>query len=189
MGLQAVALRVTGDKSVFYRCRILGSQDTLFDHIGRHLFYQCYIRGNIDFIFGSARSLYKECTIHSTAKTIGAIAASQRNSSRDIGGFIFSHCRVKGSGKVYLGRAWGRFSTVIFGFCEIDGVIIPEGWNDWGDPTRRETTLFAEYSCTGGGADQSRRVPWMKTFTHRQITPFLSRRYIDNDRNHRWLRI
>lgn len=57
--MQAVALRLSGDKAVLYRCRILGNQDTLFDHQGRHLFKQCYIEGSIDFIFGSARSLYQ----------------------------------------------------------------------------------------------------------------------------------
>ncbi|MQM03706.1 hypothetical protein Taro_036491 [Colocasia esculenta] len=52
-GMQAVALRVSGDKAVFFRCRILGSQDTLYDHGGRHYFFQCYIQGSIDFIFGN----------------------------------------------------------------------------------------------------------------------------------------
>lgn len=57
--MQAVALRVSGDKAMFFRCRILGSQDTLFDHWGRHYFFDSYIQGSIDFIFGSARSLYQ----------------------------------------------------------------------------------------------------------------------------------
>lgn len=63
-GMQAVALRLTGDKAMIYRCRILGSQDTLFDHYGRHYFYDCYIQGSIDFIFGSARSLYQVKATH-----------------------------------------------------------------------------------------------------------------------------
>lgn len=58
-GKQAVALRIIGDKAVFYRVRVLGSQDTLFDDNGSHYFYQCYIQGNIDFIFGNAKSLYQ----------------------------------------------------------------------------------------------------------------------------------
>lgn len=58
-GNQAVALRIIGDKAVFYRVRVLGSQDTLFDDNGSHYFYQCYIRGNIDFIFGNGKSLYQ----------------------------------------------------------------------------------------------------------------------------------
>lgn len=59
VGKQAVALRVIGDKAMFYRVRVLGSQDTLCDDAGSHYFYQCYIQGNIDFIFGNAKSLYQ----------------------------------------------------------------------------------------------------------------------------------
>lgn len=62
--MQAVALRLSGDKTMLYRCRILGTQDTLFDNIGRHYLYNCDIQGSIDFIFGNARSLYqvlKDC--------------------------------------------------------------------------------------------------------------------------------
>ncbi|KAK8957540.1 Pectinesterase QRT1 [Platanthera zijinensis] len=58
-GMQAMALRLAGDKTLIYQSRILGSQDTLFDQIGKHYFYQCYIQGSIDFIFGNARSLYQ----------------------------------------------------------------------------------------------------------------------------------
>ncbi|KAK8935843.1 Pectinesterase QRT1 [Platanthera zijinensis] len=57
--MQAMALRLAGDKTLIYQSRILGSQDTLFDQIGKHYFYQCYIQGSIDFIFGNARSLYQ----------------------------------------------------------------------------------------------------------------------------------
>ncbi|KAK8933589.1 Pectinesterase QRT1 [Platanthera zijinensis] len=57
--MQAMALRQAGDKTLIYQSRILGSQDTLFDHIGKPYFYQCYIQGSIDFIFGIARSLYQ----------------------------------------------------------------------------------------------------------------------------------
>lgn len=58
-GNQAVALRISGNKAMFYRVRILGTQDTLLDDCGSHYFYQCYIQGSIDFIFGSSRSLYQ----------------------------------------------------------------------------------------------------------------------------------
>lgn len=57
--MQAVALRISGDKAMFYRIRILGTQDTLLDDAGSHYFYQSYIQGSIDFIFGRSRSLYR----------------------------------------------------------------------------------------------------------------------------------
>jgi pectinesterase len=57
-GEQAVALRISGDKSAFYNCRLIGFQDTLCDDKGRHLFKDCYIEGTVDYIFGSGKSLY-----------------------------------------------------------------------------------------------------------------------------------
>lgn len=57
--MQAVALRIAGDKAMFYGVRILGTQDTLLDDVGSHFFYKCYIEGTVDFIFGHARSIYK----------------------------------------------------------------------------------------------------------------------------------
>jgi pectinesterase len=65
VGQQAVALRLSGDKTMLYRCRVLGTQDTLFDNIGRHYFYNCDIQGSIDFISGDARSLYQVGREHS----------------------------------------------------------------------------------------------------------------------------
>jgi pectinesterase len=58
-GEQAVALRLSGDKTMLYRCKMLGTQDTLFDNQGRHFFLSCFIQGSVDFIFGNARSLYE----------------------------------------------------------------------------------------------------------------------------------
>lgn len=58
-GMQAVALRISGDKAMFYGVRILGTQDTLLDDSGSHYFYRSYIQGSVDFIFGRSRSLYR----------------------------------------------------------------------------------------------------------------------------------
>lgn len=58
-GMQAVALRIAGDKAMFYRVKILGTQDTLLDDTGSHYFYHSHIQGSVDFIFGTARSLYQ----------------------------------------------------------------------------------------------------------------------------------
>ena len=58
-GMQAVALRIDSDRAVFYKVKILGAQDTLLDNTGTHYFYKSHIRGSVDFIFGSAKSLYQ----------------------------------------------------------------------------------------------------------------------------------
>ncbi|KAK6133017.1 hypothetical protein DH2020_033227 [Rehmannia glutinosa] len=134
-GSQAVALRIAGDKAVFYKTMFIGSQDTLLDENGTHYFLQCFIQGAVDFIFGYARSLYKECTISVTGYPY-SITAHSRNSANEDTGFSFVNCTVSGDGPIYLGRAWGDYSRVIYSYCEFDIDVLPEGWSDWGIPAR-----------------------------------------------------
>ncbi|KAK8460799.1 hypothetical protein SEVIR_2G394800v4 [Setaria viridis] len=186
VGQQAVALRLSGDKTMLYRCRILGTQDTLFDNIGRHYLYNCDIQGSIDFIFGNARSLYQGCTLHAVATSYGAIAASQRSSPTEDSGFSFVGCRLTGSGMLYLGRAWGRYARVVYSYCDLSGIVVPQGWSDWGDRTRTKTVLFGEYSCKGPGASTRQRVPWSRALTYEEARPFLGRSFINGEE---WLRL
>lgn len=46
-------------------------------------------------------------------------------------GFSFLRCIITGSGRPYLGRAWGQYSTVVYSYCEMDANINPDGWYDW----------------------------------------------------------
>ncbi|KAI5339334.1 hypothetical protein L3X38_018606 [Prunus dulcis] len=48
VGVQTVALRVSGNKSALYNCRLIGFQDTLCDDMGNHFFKDCYIEGTIN---------------------------------------------------------------------------------------------------------------------------------------------
>ncbi|KAI3873508.1 hypothetical protein MKW92_052304 [Papaver armeniacum] len=204
-GMQAVALKVAGDKAMFFRVNILGSQDTLLDLSGSHYFYQCYIQGAVDFIFGSARSLYQiERSIFliliaeggylenrivffiQLLEVWGAIAAHHRNSADEDSGFSFVNCKVNGTGSILLGRAWGKYSRAIYSYCDFDGIIAPTGWSDWGDSSRRSTVLFGEYQCRGSGANLENRVPWAKTFSFEEARPFLDMTFIDGNE---WLRL
>ncbi|KAH7546912.1 hypothetical protein FEM48_Zijuj01G0251000 [Ziziphus jujuba var. spinosa] len=184
-GNQAVALRIAGDKAMFYKARFLGKQDTLLDESGTHFFYKCFIQGRVDFVFGRARSLYKECHLNSIAKRSGAIAAHHRDSP-DETGFSFVNCVITGRGRIYLGRAWGTYSRIIYSYCNISDIIIPKGWSDWDEPSRHKTVEFGEYHCQGKGADQRRRVSWSKNFTSGEIRPFLGTKYINEEQ---WLRM
>jgi len=58
-GMQGVALRVNSARAMFYQVRIKGAQDSLLDNTGNHYFLNCHILGKVDFIFGSAKSLYE----------------------------------------------------------------------------------------------------------------------------------
>ncbi|XP_078156046.1 pectinesterase QRT1-like [Carex rostrata] len=180
-GEQAVALRLSGDKAMLYRSKILGTQDTLFDNQGRHYFFRCFIQGSIDFIFGNAKSLYQECTLNVVTTSYGVVAASQRDSPTEDTGFSFVKSRILGSGMNYLARAWGRYSRVVYAYCRIDGIVRPDGWSDWNDVSRRSTAYFGEYSCSGAGAELGNRVSWAKSLTYEEAQPFMSQGYINGN--------
>ncbi|KAL5551171.1 hypothetical protein UlMin_001347 [Ulmus minor] len=139
-GWQAAAFRISGDKAYFGGCGFYGAQDTLCDDAGRHYFKECYIEGSIDFIFGNGRSMYKDCEIHSVATKFGSIAAHYRNSPYEKTGFAFVHCRVTGTGPVYVGRAMGKYSRIVYSYSYFADVVAHGGWDDWAPPTTTTTT-------------------------------------------------
>ena len=102
--------------AAFIGCKFIGAQDTLYDHTGRHFFNKCYIQGSVDFVFGNGLSLYQGCHLHAKTNSFGALTAQKRESFLEETGFSFVKCRVTGSGALYLGRAWGTFSRVVFAY-------------------------------------------------------------------------
>lgn len=185
VGKQAVALRIKGDYGAFYRCSFYGAQDTLYDQAGRHYFKDCFMQGSIDFIFGDGQSIYQSCRINSIAKAnSGSITAQKRGPDNLASGFSFVGCTITGSGTIYLGRAWGTYSRVVFIRCNITNKIIPAGWYDWGDKRREKTVFYGEYQCTGQGANRSGRVKWSYVLSAKQAQAFSSLSFIDGQK---WL--
>ncbi|KAG5061832.1 hypothetical protein JHK85_003015 [Glycine max] len=128
-----------------------GTQDTLYDHKGLHYFNNCSIQGSVLFIFGSARSLYENCYLNSTTK------------------------------KIYLGRAWGDYSRVIFSYTYMDNIVLPKGWSDWGDQKRDSRVYYGEYKCSGPGANLAGSVPWARVLTDEEAKPFIGMQFIERD--------
>ncbi|XVF62152.1 hypothetical protein PTKIN_Ptkin08bG0194100 [Pterospermum kingtungense] len=184
LGKQAVALRISADTAAFIGCKFIGAQDTLYDHIGRHYFKDCYIEGSVDFIFGNGRSIYRDCHLHAVTNSYGALTAQKRESLLEETGFSFVNCKVTGSGALYLGRAWGTFSRVVFVFTYMDKIITPRGWYDWGDKNREMTVFYGQYKCSGPGADFGGRVSWARELTQQEAKPFIS---VDFINGHSWL--
>ncbi|TZF86137.1 pectin esterase (plasmid) [Pedobacter sp. BS3] len=165
---QAVALHVEADCTVIKNCRILGNQDTLYTATGnsRQYYRDCYVEGTTDFIFGEATAVFDNCTIKSLSNSYITAAATPAGRSF---GFVFINCRLIADTavtKVYLGRPWRPYAKTVFIHTEMGGHIVPDGWNPWkGDamfPDKEKTTFYAEYQCTGPGANTEKRVSWAK---------------------------
>jgi pectinesterase len=172
-GSQAVALYVDADRATFRKCRTLGWQDTLYANGGRQQYEDCYIEGHVDFIFGNATALFENCEIHSKGQ--GYITAQSRLTDTPSTGYVFRHCRLTGSDTgagVYLGRPWRPYARVVYIDCWLGPHIRPAGWDNWRNPENEKTAWFAEYHCTGPGADTSARVPWSKQLTAKQAEEF-----------------
>ncbi|KAJ4967391.1 hypothetical protein NE237_019240 [Protea cynaroides] len=173
-GSKAVALRVSADKAAFYGCKIMSYQDTLLDDTGRHYYNNSYIEGATDFICGDAASLFENCHLHSISKGNGAITAQRRESPSEDTGFSFLGCKITGVGSCFLGRPWGPYSRVVFSKTYMSGVVLPQGWDDWGDSSTHSTVYYGENQCYGAGAASSKRVTWSRRLSDAEAKPFLT---------------
>ncbi|KAM6598333.1 hypothetical protein CsatA_017942 [Cannabis sativa] len=177
---QAIALRISGNKSSFYNCRFIGFQDTLCDDRGLHFFKDCYIEGTVDFIFGSGTSLYLRSELHVIGTSGMAVMTAQaRESEKEETGYSFVHCKVTGTGKhAFLGRAWMSRPRVVFSFTNLSDVVTPLGWSDNFHPERDNTVFFGEYKNSGPGASTGGRSKFTKLLTYDQAKPYISLGFI-----------
>ncbi len=168
---QAVSLHVEGDRCELVGCRLLGNQDTLFTGNGssRQYYRNCYIEGTTDFIFGPATAWFEQCNIHSKRNSyITAASTPQENPY----GYVFNRCRLTadaGVDKVYLGRPWRAYAYTLFMNCEMDGHIVPEGWDNWRNAENEKSVRYAEYRNVGLGANTAKRVAWSRQLGAKEV--------------------
>ncbi|PHN01648.1 pectinesterase family protein [Flavilitoribacter nigricans] len=165
---QAIALSVSGDRCVFENCTILGHQDTLYctGESSRQYFTDCLIAGTTDFIFGNATAVFDKCTIRSLSDSFVTAAST---TPRQHYGLIFLDCRLTaadGVAAVYLGRPWRAYAKTAFINCTYGDHILPEGWDDWGQPTNHQTASYAEYAPS---ENLEGRVDWAKKLRKKQL--------------------
>ncbi|CAH9130236.1 unnamed protein product [Cuscuta epithymum] len=169
---QAVALRVGSDLSAFYRCDILGYQDTLYVHSNRQFFIECLVAGTVDFIFGNGAVVLQNCDIHARLPGDGQknmITAQGRKDPNQNTGIVIQNSRIGATSNLkpvqkdfptYLGRPWKEFSRTVIMQSSISDVVHPAGWHEWAGDFALKTLFYGEYMNTGVGANTSQRVNW-----------------------------
>jgi pectinesterase len=60
-------------------------------------------------------------------------------------------------------------------------VIIPEGWDNWGNPENEKTATFVEYQNTGKGRDNSHRVSWTRQLTESEASMYYKKNVLGID--------
>jgi polygalacturonase len=200
-GSQALALLVTGDRAIFDNVRLLGNQDTVYagsrscstDSRGctasRQFFTNCYIAGTVDFIFGDGKAVFDHCTIYSTPHSEGFITAQSRHFPGQDSGFVFDHCTLTAppelAGKVYLGRPWRPYATVVYLNTNMGDQINAAGWREWhpGETTSLKTAFYAEYDSTGPGAHPDQREQFAHILTAEQAREYAPRVFLQGKDN------
>lgn len=182
---QAVALHTEGTRLMFFKCRFLGNQDTIFtgSEGTSLLFTDCYIEGTTDFIFGPSTALFERCTIHS--KRNSYITAASTPDGVEFG-YVFKNCTLTaapGIDKVYLGRPWRPHGATTFLNCTMGDHIRPEGWHNWGNPENEKSARYAEFGSKGEGANPKGRVNWSKQLTDKEMLKYSIQNIFKEDHN------
>ncbi|PIN21558.1 Pectinesterase [Handroanthus impetiginosus] len=193
---QAVALRVSADKAIFYNCHMDGYQDTLYAHTYRQFYRDCVISGTIDFIFGDSAAIFQGCTmvVRKPLSNQNCIVTAQgRKDLRQPTGLVLQNCSivadpeyypVKDVNKAYLGRPWKEFSRTIIMESYLDDSIQPEGWLPWNETFALNTLFYTEFNNRGPGAAKDKRVKWpgIKELPANRIQRFTADKFIDGSR-------
>ena len=169
---QAVALRVSADHAVVYRCNIIGYQDACYAHRNRQFFRECGIYGTVDFIFGNAAVVFQNCNIYSRkpmAQQKNTVTAQNRKDPNQNTGISIHNCRIlatpdleaaKGNFSTYLGRPWKFYARTVYMMSYIGDHIHPRGWLEWNSTSPVDKLYYGEYMNYGPGAATGKRVTW-----------------------------
>ncbi|CAD6240706.1 unnamed protein product [Miscanthus lutarioriparius] len=182
---QAVALLVSADRAVAYRCAVVGYQDTLYAHAQRQLYRECEVAGTVDAVFGNAAAVLQNCTLRARRplpEQKNTVTAQGRADPNQSTGFSVHGCRlvpsteleraVRGeypTNSTYLGRPWKPYARVVYMESYMGAHVDASGWLAWDASARvpDDTVYYGEYRNYGPGAELEGRVAWPG---HRVIT-------------------
>ncbi|PTQ93544.1 pectinesterase [Mucilaginibacter yixingensis] len=205
-GPQSQAVRTTRDRAVFFNCRFISGQDTMYLVRGktRAYFLACYIDGNTDYIYGDAIGLFDNCVIYARDRldgsTGGYITAASTKPDQPYG-LVFRNCLLPdnhGITNYTLGRPWQNdkntrdnelrraHNKTVFLNTKMGSSIKPEGWSAWNDGTDTTIITYAEYNSrkfNGAPVDVSRRRSWTQQLTAEQAAPYFKDENILGDWN------
>jgi pectinesterase len=185
---QAVALRVSADRTAFFQCSFEAFQDTLYANAFRQYYSECMILGTVDFIFGNAAAVFQNCDILAQTGIVGqqnTYTAQGRTSPVTNTGISFQNCYFDGTQALhaqstifltYLGRPWKEYAVCVHLKSNLGTVVNPAGWLYWNFTNfGLHTSFFAEYHSIGPGA-KGPRVSW----SHQITNPAIADRYQAN---------
>ena len=193
---QAVALHVDGTKFKCENCIIKSAQDTLFtgpmpaDLLVRYKgfyeekrlkgtpsiqeYYNCKIIGDVDFIFGCATALFKNCEIITLATNKKHLYICSPSHPKELKyGYLFYNCTLKtyGSSSTFLGRPWRDYGCAAFIKCNMEEAnILPEGFNKWDNTNRDKTARFYEYT---ENINLENREKWINLLTKNEAKAYI----------------
>ncbi|KAK6121113.1 hypothetical protein DH2020_045139 [Rehmannia glutinosa] len=193
---QAVALRVSADRAIFYNCQMDGYQDTLCVHTHRQFYRDCVISGTIDFIFGDSAAVFQGCTLlvrKPMDNQQNIVTAQGRKDVRQPTGLVLQNCTFKADPeyhplrnklKTYLGRPWKEYSRTIIMESFLDDLIQPQGWLPWNATFALETLFYTEFNNRGPGAPKAQRIKWpgVKELPPNRIQRFTAAEFLDGNR-------
>uniref|UniRef100_A0A7N0T8I1 Pectinesterase n=1 Tax=Kalanchoe fedtschenkoi TaxID=63787 RepID=A0A7N0T8I1_KALFE len=162
---QAVAMRSSGDFSVFYLCKFDAFQDTLYTHANRQFYRECLITGTIDFIFGNSAAVFQNCNIQPRLPMNGqknTITAQGKSDPNQNTGLSFQNCTISP-----FNNLGSDYSTTVFINSFFGSLIHPKGWLPWTGTSAPSTIFYAVFQNSGPGSNTQNRVKWkgLRTIT------------------------
>ncbi|RRT65119.1 hypothetical protein B296_00010817 [Ensete ventricosum] len=198
---QAVAYRSDSDRSVLEHVEFLGHQDTLYASSLRQFYQSCRVSGTVDFIFGNAAAVFRDCSILVVPRQLdpehgetNTVTAHGRSDPAQSTGFVFDRCVVNGSDEylalyksnpavhlAYLGRPWKEYSRTVFIDCSMGEIVRQEGWTPWSEDFALRTLYYGEFGSSGPGGKTTARVPWSSKIPAEHLGVYSLESFIQGD--------